>query len=326
MKAFLTGITGQIGSYLAEQLLEKGFIVHGLVRRSSSISTSRIDHIYKDPHDIGARLFLHYGDMSDGAGLANLINKIRPDYIFNLAAQSHVKVSFEIPEYTEDITATGVIRLLEVVRHLDYPVRLLQSSSSEMFGNAAPPQSETTPMSPNSPYAIAKYCAYRNIINYREGYDIFACNSICFNNESPRRPPTFVTRKITQGVARIKLGLQDKLYLGNLEAKRDWGFSPEYSLAMIKIIELDTPTDIVIGTGETHTVQEFVEEAFNYVKLDWRKYVDIDKRYYRPTEVNVLQADTRKAEKLIDWKPKVKFKELIKIMVDADIKELGGIH
>ncbi len=319
MIALITGISGQDGSYLAELLLSKGYEVHGILRRSSSFNTSRIDHIFN-------KLHLHYGDMTDSGSLFSLINSIRPDEVYNLAAQSHVKVSFEIPEYTEDVTALGATRLLEAVRQVKPDTKYYQASSSEMFGNALPLQNENTPMLANSPYAISKLCAYRMTIHYRDSYNIFASNGILFNHESPRRGETFVTRKITKGVASIKLGLQDKLVLGNLEAKRDWGYAKEYVEAIYKIIQLPVPTDIVIGTSETHTVQEFVEEAFNYVKLDWKKYVEIDKRYYRPTEVNVLQADTRKAEKLINWKPKVKFKELVHLMVDADIGELKPIY
>lgn len=317
MKVLLSGITGQDGSYLAELLLSKGYETHGIVRRSSSINTKRIDHIFDKIH-------LHFGDLSDSSSIFSLIASIKPDEVYNLASMSHVKVSFEIPEYTENITALGTVRILEAIRQLKPDTKFLQAASSEQFGNASPPQNEDTPMIPNSPYACAKLLAYNSTKNYREGYNIFACNSICFNHESPRRGETFVTRKVTMAIARIKTGLQNKLLLGNLEAKRDWSFAPECVEAMYKIMQLPTPEDIVIGTGETHTVQEFVEEAFSYAGLDWKKYVEIDKRYCRPTEVNVLQADTRKAEKLINWKPKVTFKELVRIMVDADIRELGS--
>jgi GDPmannose 4,6-dehydratase len=313
-KALITGITGMAGSYLAELLLSKNYCVHGIIRRSSSFNTGRIDHIFD-------RLNLYHGDLTDGVGLSNIFNKVQPDEVYSLGAQSHVKVSFECPEYTENVVALGVTRLLEIIRQFKPDTKLLQSSSSEMYGNSPPMQNENTPMLPNSPYAVAKYHAFRGVINYREGYGLFASNSICFNMESPRRGETFVTRKVTMAVAKIALGKQKKLFLGNLDAKRDWGFCPEYVECMWKIMQLPNPDDVVIGTGETHTVQEFVEEAFSHVGLDWKKYVEIDPRYLRPTEVNVLQADTRKAQKLIGWNPKVKFKELVKIMVDADLKE-----
>jgi GDPmannose 4,6-dehydratase len=317
IKALITGITGQDGSYLAELLLSKGYEVHGTVRRSSSINTKRIDHIFD-------RLHLHYADLTDSGSLFSLIASIKPNEVYNLAAQSHVKVSFELPEYTEEVVALGATRLLEAIRQLKPDTKYYQASSSEMYGDSLPLQNELTPMLPNSPYAVAKLHAYHDTRNYRNGYGIFACNGILFNHESPRRGETFVTRKITQGVARIKLGLQKELILGNLEAKRDWGYAPEYVKAIWKIMQLGKPEDIVIGTGETHTIKEFVREAFDCVKLNWKDYVKIDQKYYRPTEVNVLQADTKIAALLIDWKPKVKFKELVRIMVEADVKELGG--
>lgn len=313
--ACITGITGQDGSYLAELLLSKNYEVHGTIRRSSSINTKRIDHIFNELH-------LHFADMTDSSSLFSLIASIKPDEVYNLAAMSHVKVSFEVPGYTEDVIALGTIRLLEAIRQLKPDIKFYQASSSEMFGNAKHPQNENTPMHPNSPYAIAKLAAYHSTINYRQAYGIFACNGICFNHESSRRGETFVTRKITKGVAAIKLGLQDKLHLGNLSAYRDWGYAPEYCECMWKILQLDKPIDLVIGTGQTHTVEEFVKEAFDYINLDWKDYVEIDNRYYRPTEVNILQADTKMAALTINWNPKVGFKELIAIMVDADLWEL----
>jgi GDPmannose 4,6-dehydratase len=312
-KALVTGITGMAGSYLAELLLKKGYSVSGIIRRSSSFSTGRIDHIFNE-------LDLHYGDLTDGVGLANIFNKVQPDELYSLGAQSHVKVSFECPEYTENVVALGPTRLLEIIRQFKPDTKFYQSSSSEMYGNSPPPQNEASPMLANSPYAVAKYHSFCTTRNYRDGYGIFACNGILFNMESPRRGETFVTRKITMAVARIALRKQDKLLLGNMDAKRDWGFCPEYVEAMWKIMQLKRPDDIVIGTGETHTVEEFVNEAFNYVGLDWHNFVEIDKRYLRPTEVNVLMADTTKAQKLIGWKPKVKFKELVRLMVDADLR------
>jgi GDPmannose 4,6-dehydratase len=318
-RALISGITGQDGSYLAELLLSKGYETHGIIRRSSSFNTKRIDHIFD-------KLHLHFGDMADGGNLFHLVNLVQPDEIYNLASQSHVKVSFEVPEYTENITALGATRLLEAIRQLKPNTKYYQASSSEMYGNSPPPQSETTPMLPNSPYSVAKLHAYLETINYRNAYDMFACNGILFNHESPRRGETFVTKKITKRVAEIALKKQSKLFLGNLSAKRDWGFAGEYVEAMYEIMQLPKPEDIVIGTGETHTVQEFVEEAFKYVGLNWEDYVVIDKKYYRPTEVNVLQADIRKAKKLIGWKPKVKFKELVKIMVDADLEDAEKVQ
>lgn len=319
--ALITGITGQDGSYLAELLLTKGYEVHGLIRRSSTFNTDRIEHIYVDPHEPGARLFLHYGDLNDGGQLSNLIYNIQPDEIYHLGAQSHVRVSFDMPEYTGDITALGTTRLLEAVRRSGIKTKFYQASSSEMFGAAPPPQNEKTPFYPRSPYAAAKVYAYWMTVNYREGYNMFACNGILFNHESPRRGETFVTRKITRAGVRIKLGLQKKLYLGNLEAKRDWGYAKEYVETMWLMLQQDSPDDYVIATGETYSVKEFLEEAFAYLDLDWKDYVEIDQRYFRPTEVEVLIGDVTKARQKLRWEPKVKFKELVKIMVDADLEE-----
>jgi len=321
-KALITGITGQDGSYLAEFLLEKGYEVHGLIRRSSTFNTERIDHIYADPHDLKAKLFLHYGDITDSGQLTNLIYNIQPDEIYHLAAQSHVRVSFDMPEFTGDVTGIGTTRLLESIRRSGIKTRFYQASSSEMFGDAPPPQNEETPFRPRSPYGAAKVYAYWMVRNYREGYGMFAVNGILFNHESPRRGETFVTRKITRALARIKIGLQDKLYLGNLEAKRDWGYAGDYVEAMWLMLQQDVPDDYVIATGETHSVREFLEEAFKYAELDWKKYMEIDKRYFRPLEVEFLQGDASKARKKLKWEPKVKFKELVKIMVDADMKNL----
>ncbi len=319
-RALVTGITGQDGSYLAEFLLSKGYEVHGLIRRTSTFNTSRIDHIYVDPHEPGARLFLHYGDLSDSSQLAHLLYDLRPDEIYHLGAQSHVKVSFELPEYTGEITGLGTIRLLEAVRRSGVSARFYQASSSEMFGASPPPQSEVTPFHPRSPYGVAKVYAFWAVVNYREAYGMFACNGILFNHESPRRGETFVTRKITQAVARILAGKQSKLYLGNLGAKRDWGYAPEYVEVMWQILQLDTPDDFVIGTGEDHSVQDFLDEAFGYVGLDWKRYVEIEPRYLRPAEVECLVADTRKASQVLGWAPKVTFRELVRIMVDADME------
>jgi GDPmannose 4,6-dehydratase len=319
-KAFITGITGQDGSYLAELLLSKGYKVYGLIRRSSTFNTSRIEHIYVDPHEASAKLLGDYGDLSDGSRLTNIIYDIRPDEIYNLGAQSHVRVSFDMPEYTADITAIGTTRLLEAIRRSGIKSKFYQASSSEMFGASPPPQNETTPFKPRSPYAVAKVYAYWMTVNYRLGYKMFACNGILFNHESPRRGETFVTRKITRAIANILSGKQQYLYLGNLEAKRDWGYAPEYVEAMWLILQQEEPDDFVIGTGECHSVQEFLEEAFGYVKLDWKKYVKIDSRYFRPTEVEYLLADAKKTKKILEWKSRVKFKELVRIMVDADMR------
>jgi GDPmannose 4,6-dehydratase len=324
-KALITGITGQDGAYLAEFLLEKGYEVHGIIRRASVFNTERIDHLYRDPHDPNARLFLHYGDLSDATGLRRILDTAQPEEIYNLGAQSHVKVSFEQPEYTADVVGTGTLRLFEAVR--DYRteaangVRIYQAGSSEMFGAANPPQTETTPFEPRSPYAIGKVAAYWFARNYREAYDMFIANGILFNHESPRRGETFVTRKITRAVGRIKLGLQKKLYLGNLDAKRDWGFAGDYVEAMWLMLQHDTADDFVVATGEAHSVREFLEAAFDYAGLDWEQYVEIDARYFRPTEVDYLLGDASKAADVLGWKPRVTFKELVAMMVDFDMRE-----
>lgn len=319
-KALITGITGQDGSYLAEFLLQKGYEVHGIIRRSSSFNTARISSIYEDPHTLGVKLFLHHGDLTDGSALNQLLKTVKPDEIYHLGAQSHVRVSFDIPEYTGDVTGLGTLRLLDAIRESGVATRFYQASSSEMFGQAKEvPQCETTPFYPRSPYACAKVYAFWTTVNYREAYHIFACNGILFNHESPRRGETFVSRKISRGVARIKLGLDQTLYLGNLNAKRDWGYAPEYVEAMWLMLQQTKPDDFVIATGETHTVQEFVEEAFSYVGMDWNKYVKIDPRYFRPTEVDHLLGNASKARRLLGWSPRVKFKDLVHLMVDADI-------
>ena len=323
-KALITGITGQDGAYLTEFLLERGYEVHGIIRRASTFNTDRIDHLYRDPHDPQARLFLHYGDLSDGTGLRRILERVQPDEIYNLAAQSHVRVSFEQPEYTADIVATGTLRLLEAVRdfvrHSGKPVRFYQAGSSEMFGAAPPPQNEKTPFYPRSPYAAAKVAAYWYAVNYREAYGLFICNGILFNHESPRRGETFVTRKITRAAGRIKMGLQDKLYLGNLEARRDWGFAGDYVEAMWLMLQQDEPDDYVIATGESHSVREFLELAFGMLDLDWRKYVEIDPRYFRPTEVDHLLGDASKAREKLGWRPRVSFEELVRMMVEHDLE------
>ncbi|MCS7280546.1 MAG: GDP-mannose 4,6-dehydratase [Desulfobacterota bacterium] len=353
-KALITGITGQDGSYLAEYLLSKGYEVHGLIRRASTFNTSRIDHIYVDPHIPGARLFLHYGDLSDSGELTELIYNIRPDEVYNLAAQSHVRVSFDMPEYTGDITALGTTRLLEAIRRSGIKTRFYQASSSEMFGASPPPQNEKTPFCPRSPYAAAKVYAYWMTVNYREAYGLFACNGILFNHESPRRGETFVSRKITRAIAHILAGKQKKLYLGNLNAKRDWGFAPEYVEMMYLMLQQDSPDDYVVGTGESHSVREFVEKAFFYagIEIEWKGcgieekgivksvsdtvspcgelpikpsqiVIEIDPRYFRPTEVDHLRADITKAKERLNWQPRTTFEELIMIMVDYDMKLLG---
>ena len=322
-RALITGITGQDGSYLAELLLQKGYEVHGIIRRASSINSSRIDHLYQDRHKRGVKLFLHYGDLSDSVSLVKMLYDLKFDEVYHLGAQSHVRVSYDIPEYTADITGVGTIRILEAIRETESSPRFYQASSSEMFGKVAEiPQRETTPFHPRSPYAVAKVFSYWATVNYREGYNMFACNGILFNHESPRRGETFVTRKITRALAHIKLGLQDKLYLGNLDAKRDWGYAPEFVEAMWMILQQDQPDDYVIATGETHSVKEFCEEAFAYAGLDWSKYVEIDKRYYRPAEVDLLIGDASKAKRVLGWEPKTRFKDLMKLMVDADLKTL----
>lgn len=319
-KALITGITGQDGSYLTELLLHKGYEVHGVVRRSSSFNRDRIDHLYKDPHLPSTHLFLHYGDLADSEQLTDIIYNIKPDEIYHLGAQSHVRVSFDLPEYTSNITALGTTRILESVRRSGIETKFYQASSSEMFGAAPPPQNENTPFLPRSPYAASKVYSYWMVRNYRDGYNLFACNGILFNHESPRRGENFVTRKITMGLSRIKAGLTDKLYLGNLEAKRDWGFAPEYVEAMWTMLQHEKPDDFVIGTGETHSIKEFLDEAFGYLNMDWKDYVEIDSRYFRPTEVEYLKADYSKAKKELGWTPRITFKDLVKIMVDYDIK------
>jgi GDPmannose 4,6-dehydratase len=319
-KAFLTGITGQDGSYLAEFLLKKGYEVHGLIRRSSTFNTERIDHLYHDFHDPAAKLFLHYGDLSVSAQLMDLLSAIEPDEVYNLGAQSHVRVSFDMPEYTGDVTAIGTLRILEAIRKTGIKTKFYQASSSEMFGAAQPPQHEKTVFQPRSPYAAAKVYAYYIAQNYRDAYGIFAANGILFNHESPRRGETFVTRKITRAATQIKLGLKDKLFLGNLEAKRDWGFAGDYVEAMWLMLQQDKPDDFVIATGETHSVREFVEKVFSKLDLDYEKYVEIDQRYFRPTEVDALLGDSTKARNILGWQPKVSFEKLIEMMIDADME------
>ncbi|MBA2546130.1 MAG: GDP-mannose 4,6-dehydratase [Solirubrobacterales bacterium] len=314
-RALLTGISGQDGSYLTELLLEKGYEVHGIVRRSSSFNTERIDHLYRDPHEEGVRLFTHYGDLSDAVALTKLIYEVQPSEIYNLGAQSHVRVSF-------DITGLGVIRLLEAIRESGVETRVYQASSSEMFGSAPAPQSESTPFHPRSPYGVAKLAAHHATVNYREAYGMFAVSGILFNHESPRRGETFVTRKVSRAVARIRAGLQDKLFLGNLDAMRDWGYAPDYTEAMWRMLQAPEPVDYVIGTGETHSVREAVEVAFSHVDLDWRDYVEIDPGYFRPSEVDLLQADPSRAREHLGWAPTVDFRGLIELMVDADISAL----
>jgi GDPmannose 4,6-dehydratase len=322
-KAFITGITGQDGSYLAELLLQKGYTVHGLIRRASTFNTDRIDHLYRDFHDPQARIYLHYGDLSVSGQLTDLLNDIKPDEIYHLGAQSHVRVSFDMPEYTGDITGLGTLRLLEAIRKSGSKARFYQASSSEMFGAAPPPQNELTPFQPQSPYAAAKVYAYYIVRNYRDAYKLFACNGILFNHESPRRGETFVTRKVTRAAARIKLGLQDKLYLGNLDAKRDWGYAGDYVEAMWLMLQQDKPDDFVIATGETHSVREFVEKVFQKLDLDYQKHVVIDPRYFRPTEVDILLGDPTKAKKTLGWNPRVNFEQLIDMMVVADLEQAG---
>jgi GDPmannose 4,6-dehydratase len=322
-KALITGVTGQDGSYLAEFLLSRGYEVHGLKRRSSSFNTDRVDHLYEDLHTPGPiNFFLHYADLNDSSSLAWLLSDIRPDEIYNLAAQSHVKVSFEVPEYTTDVVATGTIRLLEAVRRTGIQSRFYQASSSEMFGSTPPPQSETSAFHPRSPYACAKLFAHSITVNYRESYGLHASCGILFNHESPRRGETFVTRKITRAVARIRLGVQDRLYVGNLDARRDWGFAGDYVRAMWAMLQQDEADDYVIGTGESHSVREFAEAAFSHVGLDWRDYVEVDPRYFRPAEVDDLCADVSKARRALKWEPEVGFRELVGMMVDSDLAAL----
>jgi GDPmannose 4,6-dehydratase len=318
-RALITGISGQDGSYLAELLLSKGYEVHGIIRRASSFNTGRLDHIYQDPHEPRPRLQLHYGDLTDSVALVNLIRLIAPSEVYHLGAQSHVKVSFEIPGYTGESTGLGTTRLLEAIRASGVETRFYQASSSEIFGSAPPPQDELTPFHPRSPYGCAKVYAYWTTVNYREAYGLYAVNGILFNHESPRRGETFVTRKVTRAVARIKAGLQDRLYLGNLQARRDWGYAPEYVEAMWRMLQQDRPGDYVIATGESHTVQDFCEVAFTHADLDWHRHILIDPAYYRPSEVDDLCGDASKAYTELDWKPQTGFEELVRLMVDADI-------
>ncbi|MFI2779331.1 GDP-mannose 4,6-dehydratase [Streptomyces sp. ALB3] len=321
--ALITGVTGQDGSYLSELLLEKGYTVHGLIRRSSSFNTERIDHIYQGPEEADRSFVLHHADLSDGVALVNLLRDIQPDEVYNLGAQSHVRVSFDAPLYTGDVTGLGTVRLLEAVRASGIDTRVYQASSSEMFGASPPPQNERTPFHPRSPYSVAKVYAYWATVNYREAYGMFATNGILFNHESPRRGETFVTRKITRGVARIKAGLQDRLHLGNLDAVRDWGYAPEYVEAMWRMLQCDTPDDYVVATGEGVSVRQFLEYAFEHAGLDWAEHVRYDPKYERPSEVDALIGDASKAEELLGWKPEVKSRELARIMVDADIRQLS---
>lgn len=323
--ALITGITGQDGSYLSELLLSKGYEVHGIIRRASVFNTERIDQIYQDPHESHKRLILHYGDLADASNLNHLLKKIQPTEIYNLGAQSHVRVSFDIPEYTANIDALGTLRLLDAIRENKIPTKFYQAGSSEMFGDVLEtPQKETTPFNPASPYGAAKVFAHQICKNYRAAYNMYICNGILFNHESPRRGKTFVTRKITRGISAIMAGKADKIYLGNLEAKRDWGYAKEYVEAMWLMLQQDEPDDYVIATGETHSIREFLDEAFKLVNIsDWQKYIGIDPMYYRPQEVNLLLGDASKAKKKLNWQPKVKFKELIKIMLEADLKDAG---
>ena len=325
-KALITGITGQDGSYLADLLIAKGYEVHGIIRRASTFNTSRIDHLYQDQHVNGVRLFLQYGDLSDAVHMTKLLYELQPDEVYNLGAQSHVRVSFDIPEYTADVTGVGTIRILEAIRESGVKPRFYQASSSEMFGKVQEiPQKETTPFWPRSPYGCAKMFGHWATVNYRESYNLFACSGILFNHESPRRGETFVTRKISRAVAAIKLGLQKDLYLGNMDAKRDWGYAPEYVEGMWRMLQADQPDDFVLATNETHTVKEFVEVAFGHVGLEWQKYVKYDARYERPAEVDLLIGDPAKAKRQLGWEPKVRFKKLVQIMVDADLASLQGM-
>lgn len=319
-KALITGVTGQDGSYLAEFLLSKGYEVHGVIRRSSSFNTQRIDHLYQDPHKPDTRLFLVHADLNDSSSLNTILRDIQPDEVYNLAAQSHVRVSFDIPEYTSEVAGVGTIRILEAIRASGIKTRFYQASSSEMFGQAPPPQNENTVFHPRSPYACAKVFSHYVTVNYREAYGLFACSGILFNHESERRGETFVTRKITRAASRIKLGLQDRLYLGNLDARRDWGYAKDYIEAMWLMLQAEKADDYVIATGETHSVKEFVEEAFNCLELDWKQYVEIDPWYYRPSEVDLLLGDATKARRELGWQPKVGFKQLVRLMIDHDLK------
>ena len=327
-RALITGITGQDGSFLAEQLLAKDYEVHGLIRRSSSFNTERLDHLYRDPHEQQARLFLHHADLSDASRLVKLVYELNPDEVYHLGAQSHVRVSFDVPAYTIDVTGMGTVRLLEAIRDAGVRPRFYQASSSEMFGSAAPPQSEATPFHPRSPYGVAKVMAYWTAVNYRESFGMYICNGILFNHESERRGETFVTRKITRALARIRAGIQDKLYLGNLDAVRDWGYTPDYTDAMWRMLQLDEADDFVLATGESHTVREFLDECAGHLDLDWREFVEIDERYYRPSEVDALCGDASKARERFGWQPTVTFEQLARLMVDADVRllddELAG--
>ena len=323
-RALISGITGQDGSYLAELLLSKGYEVHGLIRRSSSFSTGRIEHLYRDPHEEDVRLLLHYSDLSDSSSLITILNRVKPDEVYNLGAQSHVKVSFDMPEFTADATGMGTLRILEALRHADWPVRFYQAGSSEMFGLVQErPQRETTPFYPRSPYAVSKVFAHWMTIQYREAHGLFATNGILFNHESPRRGATFVTRKITRGIAAILARAEEKLYLGNLDARRDWGYAPEYVDAMWRMLQHDRPDDFVVATGEMHSVREFAELAFATVGLDWQDYVVVDPRYFRPTEVDELCGDATKAREVLGWRPRTTFPALVRIMVEADLRERG---
>ncbi|MBK5218440.1 MAG: GDP-mannose 4,6-dehydratase [Thermoleophilia bacterium] len=321
-RALLTGLTGQDGSYLAELLLDKGYEVHGIIRRSSSFNTGRIEHLYRDPHEPGTRLFSHYGDLSDPVALTRLIYELAPQEIYNLGAQSHVRVSFDIPQYTFDVTGGGALRLLEAIRESEVQTRFYQASSSEIFGSSPPPQNETTPFHPRSPYAVAKLSAYWSTVNYREAYGMFAVNGILFNHESPRRGETFVTRKISRAVVRIKAGIQDKLYMGNLDAERDWGYAPDFVEAMWLMLQADEPDDYVVATGEKHSVREALDVAFAHAGLDPDGHVEVDPRYFRPAEVDSLLGDASKAREKLGWEPRMRFRELIQAMVDADIAAL----
>ena len=322
--ALITGVTGQDGAYLANFLIQKGYVVHGIIRRSSTFNTGRIDRLYRDPHDRSARLFLHYGDLTDGTSIRRILEAVKPDEIYNLGAQSHVKVSFDQPEYTADVVYTGTLRLLEAARdHVDTTGRKLkiyQAGSSEMFGGSSPPQSETTEFRPRSPYAVSKVAAHWICVNYREAYKMFVTNGILFNHESPMRGETFVTRKITRAAGRIKVGLQDKLFLGNLEARRDWGFAGDYVEAMWMMLQQDKPGDFVVASGESHTVREFLHSAFSHLDLEWEKHVEVDPRYFRPTEVDSLQGDSSRARKILGWKPRTSFDDLVRMMVAHDLE------
>ena len=321
--ALITGITGQDGSYLAEYLLSRGYTVHGIIRRASTFNTSRIDHMLVDPHTEGARLFLHYGDLADSEQLSNIIYNVKPEEIYHLGAQSHVRVSFDVPEYTGNISGLATTRILEMLRRSERKIRLYQASSSELYGTSPPPQDESTPFRPRSPYGCAKAYAFWMATNYREGYGVFVTNGILFNHESPRRGEVFVTRKITRAIAKILTKKQDKLYIGNLDAKRDWGYAPEYVESMWKMLQLNSPGDYVIGTGEQHSVCEFIDRAFSYAGLSYENYLEIDKRYFRPTEVDSIVANPAKARRELGWDPKVRFDDLIKIMVDVDMRACG---